>query len=286
MTTPAPPVTTASFQGVLHPADVARILNLLLSEAPLANILSRYPTSRSTVAFPTAKPDRPSWLAEFDELPVIGLGDAAAIVGVVKLASILLVANEAVSDSSVNITAEFTQLIRDSASTELDRGICYGEGAPEPAGLVAAALPAAGDDLGAAITAAIGSMGDAGGQATHLCARPSVLAAARDLRDANGVQLHPDGIGPGYGLAEVGVPELRADDVLVIDKTRTWLIVRNDFQVDQSGDAFFQRDAWALRLRGRFAVAAPDLPKSLRRLELGDGSTRKGARTQPVVAKS
>lgn len=271
MTTPAPPHTgTGSFQGVLHPHDVAQILNLLVTGAPFANTLSQYPTSRSAVAFPTAKPDRPQWLSEFDPIPVVGLGDDADIVGVCKLASIVLMANEAVSDSSVNITAEFTQLLQDTASAELDRGVLYGAGAPEPAGAVAAALPAAGEDLGAAITAAIGSIGDAGGAATHLAARPSVLAAGRDMRDAAGVQLHPGGIGASYGLAEVGVPELRAADILVLDQTRTWLIVRNDFQVDQSGDAFFDRDAWALRLRGRFAVAAPDLPKALRRLEVAD----------------
>ena len=37
MTMPAPPVTTGSFQGVLHPADVARVLNLLLGGAPVCN---------------------------------------------------------------------------------------------------------------------------------------------------------------------------------------------------------------------------------------------------------
>jgi len=270
MTTPAPPITTGSFQGVLHPHDVARILNLLVTGAPFANTLSQYPTSRSAVAFPTAKPDRPQWLGEFDPIPVVGLGDDADIVGVCKLASIVLMSNESVSDAGINLTTEFTQLLQDTASAELDRGVLYGEGAPEPAGAVAAALPAAGDDLGAAITAAIGSIGDSGGQATHLAARPSVLAAARDFRGGTGEHLHPDGIGASYGLAEVGVPELKAADVLVLDQTRTWLIVRNDFQVDQSGDAFFDRDAWALRLRGRFAVAAPDLPKSLRRLEVVD----------------
>ena len=33
MTTPAPPITTGSFQGTLHPADVARVLNLLVGGA-------------------------------------------------------------------------------------------------------------------------------------------------------------------------------------------------------------------------------------------------------------
>jgi hypothetical protein len=82
------------------------------------------------------------------------------------------------------------------------------------------------------------------------------------------VLVFPDGIGAAYGLEEVGCPELRAADVLVLDATRAYLITRNDFTVDQSGDAFFTRDAWALRPRGRFAVGAPDMPKSLRKLNV------------------
>lgn len=271
----APPVTTGSFSGVLHPEDVARVLNLLTSGAPFSGTaLTPYPTSRHAVAFPTAKPDRPAWLAEMEPIPVVGLGDDAAVIATCKLASIVLLSNESNADASVNLTAEFEQLMRDSASAELDRGALYGADANEPVGVVGSALPATGDDLGAAITAAIGSIGDAGGRATHLCARPSVLAAARDMRDAAGVQLHPDGIGPSYGLIDLGVPELEAEDILVVNRDRTWLITRSDFSVDFSSDYAFERDALAVRIRGRFAVAAPDLPKSLRRLEVDDGSTR------------
>ena len=95
MTTPAPPVTTGSFQGVLHPADVARVLNLLVGGAPFCDAaLTRYPTNRHAVAFPTAKPDRPQWLKEMDPLPIVGLGDDADIVATCKLASIVLMSNE------------------------------------------------------------------------------------------------------------------------------------------------------------------------------------------------
>ena len=132
MTTPAPPAsTTASFQGVLHPHDVARILNLLVTGAPFSdNALTRYPTARHAVAFPTAKPDRPAWLAEMEDIPVIGLNGDADIVATCKLASIVLLSNEGFSDSEVNMTNEFGQLLRDTASAELDRGVLYGEGAP------------------------------------------------------------------------------------------------------------------------------------------------------------
>jgi HK97 family phage major capsid protein len=279
MTTPAPPITTGSFQGVLHPADVARVLNLLVSGAPFSSVLTPYPTERTTVAFPTAKPDRPAWLAEMEPIPVVGLGDDADIVATCKLASIVLLSNESAADASVNLTAEFSDLLRDSASAELDRGVLYGDPDDhQPRGLVAVAPAAAGADLGAAITTAVGSIGDAGGTATHLCARPSVLAAARDMRDVAGVQLHPGGIGPSYGLTDVAVPELAAGDILVINAARLWLITRSDFTVDFSQDWAFDRDAMAVRLRGRFAVGAPDLPKGLRKLNVAPAAAQAGAR--------
>ena len=283
MTTPAP-ITTGSFQGVLHPADVARVLNLLTSGAPFSGTaLTPYPTQRTSVAFPTAKPDRPAWLAEMEAIPVIGLGDDADIVATCKLASIVLLSNESAADASVNLTQEFSDLLRDSASAELDRGVLYGDPDDnEPRGLVAVAPAAAGADLGAAITTAVGSIGDAGGTATHLCARPSVLAAARDTRDANDVQLHPNGIGPAYGLIDVGVPELKAEDILVTNRARLWLITRSDFMVDFSQDWAFDRDAVAVRLRGRFAVGAPDVPKGLRKLEVEDGGRRAA---EPVTVR-
>jgi HK97 family phage major capsid protein len=280
MTTPAPPVTTGSFQGTLHPAAVARVLNLLTSGAPFAGTaLTPYPTSRHEVAFPTAKPDRPAWLGEMDPIPVIGMNDDADIVAVCKLASIVLLSNEGFSDASVNMTAQLGELIRDSASIELDRGILYGTDSPEPRGVVAAAPPAAGLDLAAALTAAVGSIGDAGGVASHLCARPSVLAAQRNVRGLpDGQRLFPEGLGPAFGLTEVGCPELAAADVLVVDRTRAWLVVRNDFEVDTSRDWAFDRDAMALRMRGRFAVAAPDLPKALRKLSVTGPASAEGAR--------
>jgi hypothetical protein len=272
MTTPAPPITTGSFQGVLHPADVARVLNLLVGGAPFCGAaLTPFPTGRHSVAFPTARPDRPAWLKEMAEIPVVGLGDDADIVATCKLASIVLMSNESVSDAEVNLTQELGTLIKESASAELDRGILYGTDDPEPRGLVAAAPAAAGADLGAAITAAIGSIGDAGGTATHLCARPSVLANARNTRDLttdSNRLAFPDGIGAAYGLEEVGVPELAAADILVVNKAKVWLITRNDFLVDTSRDYAFDRDAIAVRIRGRFAVGAPDLPKGLRKLSV------------------
>ena len=142
--------------------------------------------------------------------------------------------------------------------------------------MVAAAPPAAGADLAEALANAIGSVGDAGGIVSHLAARPSVLATARNLRDANGADALPgSGSARRMGVTEVGVPELAAADILAFDATRCWLIVRNDFDVAISQDYFFNRDAAAVRVRGRFAVGVPVVEKSLRRLTVtGPGASR------------
>jgi HK97 family phage major capsid protein len=135
---------------VLWPADVNNgVLNLLVGGSPLASILTRYPTNRTQVAFPTARPDRPGWVPEMGDIPIVGLNDDADIISTCKLASIILLSNESAADASINLTAQFGELLTDSASAELDRGVAYGQDSPEPIGLVAAALPAAGEDLAA-----------------------------------------------------------------------------------------------------------------------------------------
>lgn len=284
MSDPVPPagpaVTTASFNAALWPpALVRQVLDLLVAGSPFANSLDRLPIDRASLAFPTASPDRPAWTAEMGEIPVVGLGDDSYIVSVCKLASIILVSNEAVADTSVNLVAQLGNLLKDSASAELDRGCLYGQGAPEPQGVVAAATPAVGPDLAGALTNAIGSVGDNGGAISHLACRPSVLAQARNWRSATGQLLYPNGFGQAFGLTEVAVPELH--DILAYDAGRVHLVVRNDFQVDSSQDFAYQQDAAAVRLRGRFAVALPSVDKALRRLEVQSSPTPEPASAQP-----
>jgi hypothetical protein len=93
-----------------------------------------------------------------------------------------------------------------------------------------------------------------------------VLAEARNLRDSTGQMIYPLGFGAALGVTEVGVPELAADDVLALDSTRSFLIMRDDFTIETSSDFAYDRDAVAVRIKGRFAVAVPAVEKSLRRL--------------------
>ena len=143
---------------------------------------------------------------------------------------------------------------------------------------MAAAAPAIGADLAEAVAAAIGSIGDAGGTASHLCARPSALASARNTRDVGGQMVYPNGFGAAFGLAEVGVPELAAGDLLVLDSTRVYLIERSDFAVDVSTDYAFARDALAVRIRGRFAVGAAGCGEVAPQARRGSGGTQAAGR--------
>jgi HK97 family phage major capsid protein len=264
----ATPVTTASFGQVLAPPEVAQMINLLVGGSPFANSLTRYPTTRAEVAFPTASPDKPAWTAEASALPQIGLNDAANIVAVKKLGEILKVSNESITDSSVNLTVQVGNMLKDAAGPELDRGLLYGAPGTKPAepqGVVPAASAADGTTLDAAITTAIGQIGDAGGAANTLAAKPSLLAKWRNLRDTQTRMLYPDGIGAAFGLTEVACSQLT--DTLVYDSTRLYLIVRTqDFEVALSPDFYFDSDSTALRVRGRFAAGMPAPAKTARKI--------------------
>jgi HK97 family phage major capsid protein len=264
----APPVITGSWSGVLAPPQIAQMINLLVGGSPFADSLTRFPTSNTAVAFPTASPDRPAWTSEGAALPQIGLHDTAVIVAVKKLGEILQISNEAISDDQVNLTSLVGNLLKDAAGPELDRGLLYG--APgttpaEPVGVVPNIGAADGTVLDAAITTGIGQIGDAGGAATTIAAKPSLLAKWRNLRDTQNRMLYPDGIGAAFGLAEVGCTQLT--DTIIYDRTRLFLIIRlADFLVEMSPDYYFNLDSMAMRVKGRFAVGMPAPAKTARKI--------------------
>jgi HK97 family phage major capsid protein len=140
-----------------------------------------------------------------------------------------------------------------------------------------------GTDLAAAITLAIGQIGDAGGTASHLAMKPSILAKHRNDRDTQQRPLWPDGIGAAFGLTEVPVPSLA--DALVYDATRLYLIVRTqDFEVAYSPDFYFDSDSTALRVRGRFAAGMPAPAKTCRKVTVA-GAAPTGAGAAPAHGK-
>ena len=220
---PPAPIDTGSFQGVPFPADVqARIINLLIDSAPFAASLTRQPTNRSSVAWPTAKPSNAAWLAEMQPFPEANMGDDAYVVGVAKLGQVLDMSNESVGDSSINLSEELARLLRDGVSRDLDLGLLLGRGAAsnEPIGVVGVAAEAAGEDLLTAVTVARGQIGDAGGAADTIAWSATGLAEADAARDSNGQLVYPNGFARAVGLTAVVVPQLATP--LVYAKSRSF----------------------------------------------------------------
>ena len=283
MTTPTQrAVTTGSFAGVPFPADVqARIINLLIDSAPLAASLTRQPTNRSTVAWPTASPSNAAWLGELQPFPEANLGDDAYVVGVAKLGQVLDLSNESWSDSQINLTSELATLLRDSLSRDLDLGLLNGSGPPEPVGIIGVAAEAAGADLLEAVTVGRGQIGDQGGSPDTLAWSATGLAQADASRDDNGQLVYPGGFAAALGLTAVVVPQLATP--LLYDKSRCFLVVRNDVAVDVSTDWHFHLDATSMRIKGRFAAAIPDPNKAIRKLAVGGPASARAAGSHRTV---
>lgn len=267
------PVDTGSFRGYPFPPDVvARIIALLVGGAPFSDSLTRQGTNRSSVAWPTAKPTGFAWLDELQPFPTVNMNDDAYVVAIAKIGGIVDLSNESVDDASFNVTTAVATVLHDSLSRDLDLGILNGSGPPEPVGVIGVALPAAGDDLLAAVAAARGSIADAGGTPTTIALSGTMLAEADTDRDANGQLVYANGFAAAAGLTAVVVPELATP--LVYDSSRCFLAVRDDAAVDVSGDWHFHLDALSVRIKARVTAGIPDVPKAIRKLEIGDGNGR------------
>jgi hypothetical protein len=275
MTTPAG-VYTGSFAGAPFPPQVqAEIINLLIGGAPFAASLTRQPTSRSSVAWPTAKPTGYAWLGELQPFPVVGLADDAYVVGVAKIGGIVDVSNEAVTDSAINLTGSLSAVLQDSLSRDLDLGLLNGSGVPpEPPGVIGVAPSALGASLLAQVTAAKGAIGDAGGTPTTLAISATALAAEDAKTGTTGELVYPAGFAVAVGLTPVVVPALTPP--LVYDKSRCYLVVRNDVMVEMSRDWHFDRDATSIRVKARVVAAIPDPNKAIRKLSV-TGTQQAGA---------
>ena len=271
MTTPAG-IGTGSFQGYPFPPDVqAQIINLLIGGAPFAASLTRQPTVRSSIAWPTAKPTGYAWLGELAPFPVVNLDDAAYIAAICKLGGVIDISNEAISDTAINMTASLSLVLQDSLSRDLDLGLLNGSGPPEPVGVIGVAPSALGADLLGQVTAAKGAIGDAGGTANTLAISATALASADAKVGTTGDLVFPNGFAAAMGLTPVVVPALATP--LVYDQSRCFLAVRNDVTVEMSRDWHFDRDATSLRIKARVTAAIPDPEKSIRKLSVTSART-------------
>ncbi len=135
MTTPAPPVTTGSFQGVAaprrrrprpEPAHSGRAVQRHRPDAVPDQPARRW---RSR---PRSRTARPGW-ARWTRIPVIGLNDDADIVAICKLASIVLLSQRGRRRREREHDQRARRAHPRSASIELDRGILYGTRQPRAA---------------------------------------------------------------------------------------------------------------------------------------------------------
>jgi hypothetical protein len=275
-----PGLTTANFAGTLAPPDVrARIINLLIGGAPFAASLTRDPTTRGSVAYPTASPSGWAWLKQLEQFPQIDVGDDAAVFAVAKLGGLVDLANELLRDSTTNITGTMSTVLRDSLSRDLDLGLLYGTGDPQPIGVTTTAPEATGANLLAAVAAAKGSIADAGGTPDTLAMSGAAFSTADTDTGNDGQLKFAGGFAQALGLRPVTVPELSVP--LVYDSTRCFLVVNSDAEVAISDQFHFDYDATTVRIRARIAVAVPDPSKGMRKLTVEDAGT-----VEPASASS
>jgi hypothetical protein len=130
-----------------------------------------------------------------------------------------------------------------------------------------------GTDLLAQVTAAKGSIGDAGGTPTTLAINATALAV-EDAKQGTAGLMYPNGFAAAMGLTPVVVPALST--ALVYDKSRCYLAVRNDATVEVSRDWHFDRDATSVRIKARVTAAIPDQNKAIRKLSVTAQASRSG----------
>jgi HK97 family phage major capsid protein len=266
-----PPLTTASFDGVICPPELQlEVVNRVLGGAPFSRSLDPLPTGSGRVDWPTAGPVGGGWIGEGKPLPEVQINAASYSVVVKKLAGVFELSNEMMFDARLNVGAALGQVVTESLGPQLDDGVIRGGGDAEdsPVGVWGIAGAVADAALWPGIWSAVGELGDDGGHATHVALRPSTWAAEAARVDAAGRPLYPGGLVEAGGLTFVQVPALEADQCLVYDSARVRLIVRSDFGAEFDGSAGFARDVTLARIIGRFAVGVPVVAKSIRKLTI------------------
>jgi HK97 family phage major capsid protein len=266
-------ISTASFNGTAFPPQVAQELAAaVVGGAPFAGSLAPMPLARGTVVFPMVNPTGADWVPELGTLPDVDPGDTSYEVAAAKIGGIVAISNEAIRDAAVGLFAGLQAALQIAFSPKVDRGLLYGDGtAAHPVGLlhhddlVTLTAP---DWRGAAIAGA-GQLAGNGSPTAKLYMNPDDLAAEYARLDGDGRALYDGWGSPIGGLEVVPVASLDPGDGIVGAPNRMWRVEASaGLEVTASKDFHFDIDATALRVVGRFAIAAPALARAARRLAI------------------
>lgn len=274
----ATPISTTSFNGHPFPPEVVReILNVGLAGAPVFSALTPRTTSRASMVFATGDPSGFDWVAELGDIPTVDPGDDSAIVSMTKIAGILLLSNEAIGDSELNLTAEVGRLVGESMASKVDKDVTYGvtPAADEaPAGFFTGLANVNEATLRASVVQAAADIMTAGGMPTDVLLSPALWAAEMTRREAvlaTGPLFDDLGIPLQVGVAHT----LAATDALVLDRSGCFGILRDDYSIEASREAgtAWTKDALSLRIKARVAVAIPAPAKHARSVNVTPSGT-------------
>ena len=261
-----PDLSTSSFDGFTCRDELSSfVANAAVSGAPFARAITPLPTERGGVSFPTVNPTGFGWVAEGAPIPAVDLNDGADVVAVAKLAGLVTMSNEFVDDNELPIGDLLRKAVADAMGPSLDFGLLFGSGPPEPVGVLDSAPEAIGGaDFRADILNAWGELVDAGADPSSIVAFASARVVAWELgrTTTDGADGAEAMVGPGIRM--IAVPSLSAGQTLVADVSGLYLVLRQDFEAKFSQEAGFANDQAVMRVKGRFAVAAPTPGKTLR----------------------
>ena len=277
MTTTAPAglppglVDRTGWGGVPFPPQLQNyLLSKMLLGSPFANALAFQPTNRAAVSWPLVSPTPGAWLREGQEYPKANLGDEPYEVAVCKLGNTIGVTWEAVSDASFGLADAVGRALADGVGPEVDQKFLYGDEPLTPKGVWWAATEAEEQpDFRSAAALAWGELLAAGAQSVTLCANPVRIAQEWARVGLDDHPIHADVTGEvlrfGPGITCLPVPMMKPADVLALDTTAVYRVIRSDFAIESNANVGWFNDIVHIKVRGRLAIAAPVPLKSLRR---------------------
>jgi len=268
-------IDSTSFNAHPFPPEVvSEILHIGLAGAPVFDSLTPRTTSRGSLVFAVAAPSGFDWVAELGEIPAVDPGDDSAAVAVTKLAGLLLLGNEAIGDTELNLTSEVGRLISEGMAAKADVDMLYGPATPNPAapvGVFDDLTSVEEASLRASVVAAAADIMAAGGTPNIVILSPALWAAEMTRREAT-----PTAVGPLF--SDLGIPldvrvaaTLKPTDALVLDKSGCFGIIRNDYSIEASSQAgtAWTHDGVSLRVKARLAMAIPSPAKHARSIAVG-----------------